>query len=231
MVDPKEILDAAREDFRSGRYAESLKNYEYFFDHALDDDPASYYGVRLSYCLNEWVRLGKKYPEARQRLEDKAEESLRLLDKTRNAEKFHDYVKISDYLKRDGQPVATFLGYHQSDPELAESIVRFVWDKLVQGGHWSVCSGYVKDAESSYANALQRFDEAMQVSKDNPQFGGEEFDDQVRGWYFNDVSRLLLVLKQSGRSIEFHKIHALSLSDMSTRSYPEWAEKISAVAL
>lgn len=44
----KDTLDNAREAFRSGRYAEAPESYEYLFDHALDDDPHSLYGARIS---------------------------------------------------------------------------------------------------------------------------------------------------------------------------------------
>lgn len=46
-------LNEARKTFKSKDYAKSLFSYEYFFDHALDEDGASFYGVRLSYCLSE----------------------------------------------------------------------------------------------------------------------------------------------------------------------------------
>ena len=59
----KDALDRARAAFKEANYSRALEQYEYFFDHALDDDPHSLYGVRLSYCLAEWVRLGELYPE------------------------------------------------------------------------------------------------------------------------------------------------------------------------
>ncbi len=229
-MDPKEFLDRARDDFRSGRYSDALNNYEYFFDHALDNDRASHYGVKYSYCLNEWVRLGKKYPEASRRLEEKAQESLRQLLITRDPERFHDYVCISDYQGNGSLVVQKFLEYHEADSDLAGSIVRFVWDKLVLERHWSVCSNYVKNPEEMYVSAIQKFDEAMQISKDNPNFGGKAFEEQVQAWYFNDVSRLLLILGNSGRVLESNRVLAQSISDMSTRKYPELAEKISAIA-
>jgi hypothetical protein len=60
----RDALDNARAAFKHGDYPEALRQYDYFFDHALDDDPAALYGVRLSYCLDEWAKLGEKYPPA-----------------------------------------------------------------------------------------------------------------------------------------------------------------------
>src|SRR4051812_19028994 len=91
---PREILDNARSAFRSGDYPVALERYEYFFDHALDDDDAAFYGVRLSFCLDEWARLGEKYPAAKDRLEKKRDEALSSLVQTRNPQQFNDFKSI-----------------------------------------------------------------------------------------------------------------------------------------
>lgn len=88
------------------------------------------YGVRLSFCLADWARLGEVYPPALRGLEAKADAALALLDQTREPARFHDFVAICRYLERPEEPVRRFLGYHAADRELAASIVRHIWDEL-----------------------------------------------------------------------------------------------------
>ena len=129
----KGVFDEAREAFRLDNYQEALEHYDYFFDYALADDPA-FYGVRLSYCLSEWANLAQKYPAAKERLLQKKQAAIKLLEQTRDPERFHDYVSLCRYLKFEHEPGDQFLIYHSSDQDLAQSIVRFIWDDLIAAG-------------------------------------------------------------------------------------------------
>ena len=118
----RKALANARAFFKTGEFAAALAQYEYFFDHAIEEEE-SLYGVRLSYCLDEWARLGSKYPPALQRLQFKAEEAHDLLLRTRKSDRFHDYIAICEYLHRDEAPIELFLTLHKTDRELAQSVV------------------------------------------------------------------------------------------------------------
>ena len=224
---PRDALDLARQAARDGHYGEAVANYSYFFDHALDDDPASLYGVRLSYCLDEWARLGRKFPPALVALEERRREALRRLESTREPENFHDFECISKYLGVHGEAIDQFLAFHRSDSELAKSIVRFVWSKLVNGGHWQICSFYLGDPDQRYAAAVAKFDEAMTVCRANPEFGGAEFEAQIQGWLVRDVSELIKVLANSERTPDARAIMARATRDSGERGCPQVGEAIS----
>src|SRR5690242_9176390 len=100
VVPPGQVLKEARAAAKAGNYALALERYELFFDRALLDqgEDNNYYGVRLSYCLDEWTRIGERYPAARQRLETKATEALAAFEATSDSEKFHDFQSITDHL-------------------------------------------------------------------------------------------------------------------------------------
>jgi hypothetical protein len=228
----RDSLDLAREASRSGDYSAALENYSYFFEHALDGDSASLYGVRLSYCLDEWVRLGQNFPPALVALEERRHEAIRRLEATREPEHFHDFESISKYLDVHNKALDLFLTYHASDPALAKLVVRFVWSTLVKGGSWEICNAYLGDPNQRYTNALEKFDEAMHVSLANREFGGLEFDAQIQSWYIRDVSELILVLINSERMQEADAIHVLVAQDMAERGYPDTTHSIrSRVAL
>lgn len=222
----RDSLDHAREAFRSGNHPEALKQYEHFFDHALDDDPHSLYGVRLSYCLDEWARLGKKYPPALRRLEERAQEALSLLEETRNPERFHDFTAICRYLNLNGEPVRRFLLYHLSDSDLATSIVRFIWDELVRDKQWAVCVSYLGAPKERYDMALLKFDQSMKISKGDPSLGGKDFEKQIRGWYVRDVANLLLVLRNIGATEEAASVEAAMENDMCSRDVLHIAHEV-----
>ena len=209
-------LADARALFKEKEYAKALERYEYFFDHALEE-AKSLYGVRLSYCLDEWAELGSKYAPALARLRIKAEEAHELLLRTRNPERFHDYIAICGYLKRGAAPVELFLTLHPSDPELAKSMVRFIWDELVDAKQWNVCAAYLGDPGSNYALALKKFDRSMAISDENPSFGGTEFNEQIDGWYVRDVTNIVRVLANSGEAASARAILEGMESDMTAR--------------
>jgi hypothetical protein len=108
----------------AGDYAVALASYEDFFDHSLQDQGAenNYYGVRLSFCLDEWARLAEKHPKALQRLEAKAKETIAELERTRRPALFHDFISINKYLGQERTSIDLFLKYHSSDRSLAEAI-------------------------------------------------------------------------------------------------------------
>ncbi|MEW6169571.1 MAG: hypothetical protein AB1651_18045 [Pseudomonadota bacterium] len=220
-ADPRDALNKARSAFKAGHFAEALEQYEHFFEHALDDDPAALYGVRLSYCLAEWASLGEHYPRALERLREKAAGSLDLLTKTREPERFHDFIAICKHLKRTDEPIRQFLVYHSSDSDLAKSIVRFVWAQLVERKLWSICSEYLPDPGAKYELAIAKFDQAMEVCASDPSLGGNDFAEQIKEWYVRDVTNLLLVLTNTGRVGEAAKVRASMVADMGTRGYPQ----------
>lgn len=222
----KDALDEARVAFRAKDYGTALERYEYFFDHALDDDAHSLYGVRLSYCLSEWAKLGEVHPLALQRLEKRADEALVLLVQTRDPERFHDFIALCRYLRRLEEPVRRFLDFHASDPDLSRSMVRFIWDELVQSGQWSVCEAYLGEPKARYDAALTKFDRAMEVCNSEPSFGGKEFEEQIEGWYVRDVANILLVLGNIGRAEEAAVIEACLEPDMKSRGRGSLVERV-----
>ena len=222
----RDALDKARASFRGGDHLEALKQYEHFFDHALDDDPHSLYGVRLSYCLNEWAKLGENYPPALDRLMVKAKESVALLNQTRNPERFHDYIAICRYLKCQEQPIELFLAYHETDRSLANSVVRYIWDQLVQRNLWEVCATYLPKPKEKYDTVLSKFDQALRVCMSDPTLGGDEFEEQIKGWYVRDVANLLLVLKNIGDMEAAATLEKSMIADMKSRGYPELVARV-----
>jgi hypothetical protein len=219
-------LSPAREAFHSGAYSDALKHFEYFFDHALDENPYAKYGVRLSFCLAGWAKLGDVYPPAKQRLEERCDEALVLLEQTREPERFHDYMAICHYLGRDEQCVPRFLHYHVNDRALAETFVRYIWDGLVDAKQWQVCASYLEDPLQRYQDVMAKAAQIMEMRRQDPTFGGVEFEEQSKGWCVRDISNLLLVAKHAGMLEAESRIYESLPSDLESIGCPELLGRI-----
>ena len=228
VMPPRKVLEAARSAAKAEDYATALRNYEYFFEHALQDQGPdhNFYGVRLSYCLYEWARLGIKYPLALQSLESKAAEALAAFEATRNPEKFHDFLAIFECLGQRDAVVTKFVEYHYSNQELANLTVRFMWDRLVEAARWDVCSRYLANAEAKYSSALDKFDMNMKICAEDPSLGGDEFAEQIRGWYVRDVSNLLKALRATGQPDAAARLESACASDMESRGHLDLVARI-----
>lgn len=229
---PGQVLDEARAASAQGDYAVALERYERFFDRALIDqgEDNNYYGVRLSYCLSEWARLGEKHGPARKRLEEKADEALAAFESTKDSEKFHDFQAISGKLGRKDQVLDQFVRYHESRPDLASAALGFMWDQLVEARKWHICAAHLDDSNLRYRRALDKFDQAMEVCNAEPSFGGEEFADQIGGWYVRDLGNLLAVLMNTNQHDLATQLEKIALNDMQSRGHPELVEKARARA-
>src|SRR5436190_22278410 len=110
-------LADARRLVQSGHYAAALEKHVWFHDHALAVEP-SYYGVRLSFALRDWVELGRKYPPAMEKLQSIRDEKIALLSSgSREREVFHDVVSINEYLGQREKTVQLFNQFDAADPE------------------------------------------------------------------------------------------------------------------
>lgn len=228
VVPPGQVLKEARAAAQAGDYALALENYERFFDRALQDqgEGHNYYGVRLSYCLDEWSRLGEKYPVARERLEAKAAEALASFEATGDREKFHDFQSIRDHLDQKDVVLSQFVQYHHSKPELAQLALSFMWNRVVEAKRWDICAAYLSDYDSQYKRALYKFDQSMEICLADPSLGGDDFANQIKGWYVRDVGNLLGALKNSGQQDAAARLEAAVASDMQSRGYAELGTRV-----
>src|SRR3954462_5851261 len=96
--DAQRALDDAKRLTDQGDYEGALAKHVWFHDNALKVRP-SYYGVRLSFALSDWIKLGKKYPKALEKLKSiRDEKTAKLLAGDSNRELFHDVESINQHL-------------------------------------------------------------------------------------------------------------------------------------
>jgi len=216
MPNKKYPLDKAREAVKLKNYADALNIYNNFFDITFKN--SAKYGVRLSYCLSEWRKLGDIYPPALEKLENKRDETLLLFKNKREAERFHDYIAICQQLKTPEFPMEEFIHLHKTDKTLATQIVRFIWDALIENKEWKICIEYLDDPLEKYKIYLTNFDALFKkYVHDNSTDNDKEIFSHSLNWYIKEVTNILLVLNNSNKIEEYNHLRKHISSDFKSR--------------
>lgn len=204
MEKPKiiKVLEDATLAHEAGDFVNALKFYEHFFDHALDDDPYAYYGVRLNHCLRGWTDLATVFPGAKNRLDAKKREILEQYLGDREPERFHDYLSVCRCLGVESEAVEQFLTLHNSEPKSAAKLVKFLWDDLIAAEEWTVCGTIIEQANLKLDELLAVFDEAAKLKEIDPSFDNPRFDQHIVDKLLNDVQQLAIVLRHNDRTDE-----------------------------
>ncbi|NND00264.1 MAG: hypothetical protein HKN85_08790 [Gammaproteobacteria bacterium] len=193
------VLEDAELAHRAGDFVNALKFYEYFFDHALDDDPYALYGVRLSHCLEGWAELAGVYPGAKKGLENKQRDSLKQFIEDKNPERYHDYLSICRILGQEAAALEQFLALHSEQPATAAKLVKYVWDDLVGLECWAVCSELLSAPNLKLEELFSIFDESARLKDLDPAFNKISFEQHIVDSLLNDVQNVVMVLRNAGR--------------------------------
>lgn len=148
--DPRRILHEAQDDTAAGRYEDALAKHLWFHKNALKLAP-DLAGVRLSFALAYWSRLGASYPPALvelRRIRDDLQEHIRN-DKKARAEDvrpaFNESAAINKALGDDARTVALFLWLDANRAPLAKVAYDLAEGALIAAGEYAVCGRYLDD--------------------------------------------------------------------------------------
>jgi len=132
---------------REGRHAEALREFQWFHEHALAENP-SLAGVRLSYALSRWADLGKVYPPARAALEAVRDRDTAVLLAGKGDRKlFMDIEAIYDALGEKQRTHALFVELEKIDPELARSCAGVALPAIITAGDYALAERLLPDPE------------------------------------------------------------------------------------
>jgi len=201
--DPSVILHEAVDDAQNGHYALALKKHRWYFDHALEHEPAQY-GVRLSFALGYWHELATVYPPAMGEL-------YTLRDRaTQNAiagidihESFHDAKSLNRVL---GDTTATrdlFMQLHKIDRDYAKTAYHIAQPVLITCGEYDVCNEYL-DADS----ALDRIIELFHFRRDEsvPDFASNHRRQFAEDNFGNESATVIALLVSADRLNDAQKL-------------------------
>src|SRR5262249_300964 len=126
-----DALRRAKTYAQKGEFEKALQEHVWFHDNALQGD-RSYYGVRLSFGLDEWVELGRKYPKALEELKNIRDKKTSLLSSgDTNPELFHDVAAINEHLGDTRSTAALFKQIESRNPVFADSLYEIAEESLI----------------------------------------------------------------------------------------------------
>lgn len=139
---------AARQAALEGRHEDALREFIWFHEHALEEQP-SLCGVRLSYALYDWIELGKAYPPARQALVDiRDRKTQALLDGAAQRALFHDVAAINERLDAAAATRELFLALERDMPAFAARCTSSALDAIVAAGDYRLAARIRPDPET-----------------------------------------------------------------------------------
>jgi hypothetical protein len=144
----------------AGKYPEALERHLWFHDHALEHQ-RSMEGVRLSFALSDWKKLGDVYPPARAALlATRDRKTQRILDTGESRDLFADTAAINRYLGQEGKTVELFQRLGETHPELAERCWDLAKDAVFAAKRYDLARRYLTDPAQEFER-IRRFHEEM----------------------------------------------------------------------
>jgi hypothetical protein len=204
--DPSEVLKSARKHVDNKEYAEALKDYKWFFENSTKIR-SSMFGVKHSYCVDEWRKLGNLYKPA---LELYRAEILkrknRLIEGETNWDLFMEFDALCEYDDKKNEVVEVFMAFDNDDQKMdfTKRIFSPIKEDLLSFGHIDICSKYTTDParEAGHIIELHRLNVEFEKERANTPENCSFADT----FYNDEAGYLLTVLKKSNRNDEFNKV-------------------------
>lgn len=160
-----------------GNYAQALERHIWFHEHALHHKP-KYCGVRLSFALGSWMKLGENDPPALASLKAaRDQDSANLYEGDPCDDLFRDVVAINHQLGDDSATFAMFQHFEDTDAVVASRRFGHLKNEACETEP-DLFMKYVDDLEKYFEGACelqvlynQSFLQALaRYTKENPDF-------------------------------------------------------------
>jgi len=198
---PRRVLEEAKSLAAQARYDAALEKYLWFHRHALEYNEALA-GVRLSFALGEWVRLGEIYPPARDALLAVRDDAARALEGGNGSPLlFMDVAAISERLQDEAETVRLFQVLHRSHPELARQCYAVAEPALLGAGEYATCSYYLGDLQQRLEAIRQAYQMKLEIAGENLILGSPQarLKEHANLALVEQTDRLIAILEGVGR--------------------------------
>ncbi len=214
--DPDKILDEARQDACDGKYQDALNKHLWFHNNALKYDRA-FYGVRLSFALSDWQRLGNAYPPALQSLRDVRDKAGKDVKNGNNYyDSFNDYESINESLAEEEKTIQLFRWLDTHHKEWAKKVFRIAQSALIRAHEYELCGKYI-DPDNAYPRFVRQFNSMIDFAKKTaPKHGANQFAYKS---FSNNVSTLVALLVLSDRKSEAEKIAEMAMLEWDDKGF------------
>ncbi len=196
--DPDKVFESAKNNYKIGNYEGALKDHIWFHNNALKHKP-SLYGVRLSYALCEWVKLGEKYPPALDKLieiRDKKTDKIKHYKKSYQL--FHDVESINNYLNESYKTVELFKYLDENNNSLATEYYNLAKEALIEHHEYKICNRYITDLDYIIWIMKEGLEANIRIYNNND-WAGEEHLNWAIDTYLQEADQTLLILTKNNR--------------------------------
>jgi hypothetical protein len=202
-------LYAAMNAVNEGRFEEALREFVWFHDHALEEQP-SLAGLRLSYALAFWMSLAEVYPEARQALEEIRDRKAGFLSNG-NAKRafFHDVAAINEKLNSETDTYLLFAKLAQSNPSFAQQCADAALPALIGAGDFALAERFLPDLDRELDSLSRHLNGSLQRRKGSKYSPAPRIKAEIH-IYATRVKQLVAVLSGCGRRADAARIKALA---------------------
>lgn len=212
--EPKEIFNQARAAVQNKDYQAALQGYRWFYDNALSIDDA-YYGVRLTYCLSEWVNLGKEFAPALHDLISAKEQALTAFRQLQTKEAFQTYSSLCRALSCSEDAYHAFC--EVQDEALSSKIFMFIYEYCASNSMRDLCYQHLGDGYSQYTKSLAHLDEMLTLADKNPNVSSESVRLSGINSFKKQASYLLTMLKHVNALEQYDTMISKLATDLKAR--------------
>lgn len=195
---------------KNGQYQEALEQHIWF--HEASKSAASMAGVRLSYAIDAWVNLAKKYPpasEALYELRNKYRDTL--LSGEGGFEEFLNLSSINQYLQDQNETYNVFMFLYEHHPSQASSVYHVAEDILIEKQEFQICSEYMGDPLVKFEDIRLMREMDVNLARKNPNMDRPEFHNIMNKLYVDKSIKLIKVLIALGRIEEAKEVQKRAL--------------------
>ena len=161
------------------------------------------YGVRLSFALSDWARLGARYPKALEAMRAIRDRDIaRLLDGTADEHKFADVAAINEVLNESAATFALFRSLISKQPAQALKCWRIFRPTAIAAGEYALAREFVEDPDARFQEAKQRFQKLIE----------EQGRETALEFFSDDVCALVEVLAGSGADSQAAKFESAAIA-------------------
>ena len=209
---PSVILNEAESDARRGDYQTALEKLLWYHKNALSIEPGQF-GVRLSFALGYWKKLGTSYPpalEALRNIRKEAGEAVLAANVSASPtmggaagnslgsdplSRFLEYYSISKELGEEGAAPELFKRLDKEKPEIAKAVYQAAKPSLLAAKEYKLCLRYT-EPEKNLDEVIARYRAASSMPVDEKI--KEMMAAATNHWLTQDIGSLIALLAVNG---------------------------------
>ncbi len=200
-ANPHTILQEASADAGAGKYEVALAKQVWYHNNALRIQP-SQSGVRLSFAMSHWLKLGEAYPPALSKMREIRDDvDARIRDKNQvrvKFDEFHEFVAFNRTLRDEQRTVDTFKWIAENSSEDAATALLVAQPALIKLKQYELCGKYI-DPEADAKKLGRSYDLDLKVAKDR---FGERHREFAEKRFLNASTTMVALLVQTDREDE-----------------------------